>query len=81
MTQTGKSSIIYLNDNYNSPTLLTNVDIETYKFKEFTEKQKIAFYFPQKNKTISFEGGKYYHGKCDFTPLRIEDAHGTVTFH
>jgi len=61
------SSILYLNDNYNSPTLITNVDVETYKFKRFTDKQKVAFYFPQKNKHIAFDGGKYYHGKCDFS--------------
>jgi len=62
------SILVYLNDNEN-PTLLTNIDNESYKYKNITNKE-LYFIFPKKLKSIIFDGS-YYHSeieifdKCD----------------
>jgi hypothetical protein len=55
------SCVTYLNDNNTIPTLLTNVDNESYKYKIF-ENNKLYISLPRKMKQISFNGGKYFHG-------------------
>lgn len=60
------STITYLNDNRNSPTIITNINQENHKFKDFNGEKLICFSFPCKSKHISFEGGKYYHGYYNF---------------
>jgi len=55
------TSITYLN-NSSIPDIFTDVDIDTYKFKSFNEKNVLGFSFPKFLKHISFEGGKYFHG-------------------
>jgi hypothetical protein len=49
------SNIIYLNDNI-YPTIITNIDLEKYKYKEFDNENDITIIFPKKNKHISFDG-------------------------
>jgi hypothetical protein len=56
------SSVTYLNDN-NFPTLITNIDIERYMYKEFEKDLSLFFSFPKKNKQITFDG-KYFHGSA-----------------
>jgi len=55
------STITYFNDNP-YPTLLTNMEDN-----ESTNPESInmSFVFPQKNKHISFDGGKYLHGQVN----------------
>jgi hypothetical protein len=49
------SNIMYLNDSI-YPTILTNIDLEKYKYKEFDNEKDITIIFPKKNKHISFDG-------------------------
>ena len=60
------SLITYFNNNENTPTIITNINKDEYMFKEFDNDINLCFSFPQKNKHVSFEGGKYYHGYCNF---------------
>jgi hypothetical protein len=55
------STITYLNNN-NIPDILTDIDIETYKFKNVENKNSLGFSFPRFLKHVSFEGGKFFHG-------------------
>lgn len=57
------SSVNYFNDN-DFPLLLTEIDLEEYKFKKFENKTNIQIIFPKKNKQITFDGTKY-HGVVD----------------
>jgi hypothetical protein len=51
------SNIIYLNDS-TYPTVITDVDLEKYKYKEFQDQKNITVVFPKKNKHITFDGSK-----------------------
>lgn len=55
------SCITYLNDNFEVPTLIMNIDDNDYKYKNF-ENKKIILSFPKKYKQITFNGGNYLHG-------------------
>jgi hypothetical protein len=57
------SCVNYFNDN-EFPLLLTEIDLEEYKFKKFENKNSIQIIFPKKNKQITFDGTKY-HGVID----------------
>jgi len=56
------SNIIYLNDS-EYPTIITNINLEKYKYKEFDDEKDITIIFPKKNKMLSFDGSKR-HGVC-----------------
>ena len=68
------SCVTYLNDVSNSPTIITNVDLECYKYKEFDEQTEIVLSLPVRNKQITFDG-HFYHGSTTLTEV---DA-GAVT--
>jgi hypothetical protein len=55
------SCITYLNDN-DIPTILTNISIDSYKFKNFKNKN-LLFVFPKKLRHIAFNGGNYFHSQ------------------
>lgn len=57
------SCVNYFNDN-EFPLLLTDIDLEEYKFKKFENKNNIQIIFPKKNKQFTFDGTKY-HGVVD----------------
>ena len=57
------SCVNYFNDN-EFPLLLTEIDLEEYKFKKFENKSNIQIIFPKKNKQFTFDGTKY-HGVVD----------------
>ena len=57
------SCVNYFNDN-EFPLLLTDIDLEEYKFKRFENKNNIQIIFPKKNKQFTFDGTKY-HGVVD----------------
>jgi hypothetical protein len=57
------SSVTYLND-CNIPTIISNIDIDRYMYKEFVKDLKLFFSFPKKGKQITFDG-KYYHGSAN----------------
>jgi len=54
------SCVTYFNDNC-CPTIITNIDMEIYKYKEFENQTELFLSFPKCNKQITFNG-KYYHG-------------------
>ena len=56
------SSVTYLNDS-NIPTVITNIDMDRYMYKEFEKNLSLFFSFPKKGKQITFDG-KYYHGSA-----------------
>jgi len=52
-------SVTYLTDTL-FPLLITNVDINQYKYKEFKNEDSILFYFPKKGNHIVFDHSKYH---------------------
>ncbi len=52
--------LTYFNNN-DCPTIITDIDMDKYMFKDFEYQKGLFFSFPQKNKHITFDG-KYYHG-------------------
>jgi len=49
------SCVSYFNNN-EFPMLLTEINFEEYKFKNFENKNSIQIIFPEKNKQITFDG-------------------------
>ena len=62
------SCVTYLNDAPNSPTIITQVDLECYKYKEFEEQTEIVLSLPIRNKQITFDG-HYYHGSTTLSEV------------
>jgi hypothetical protein len=65
------SNIIYLTDS-KYPTVITNIDLEKYKYKEFKKETEITIIFPKKNKHITFDGSKR-HGVSAIFNENIEN--------
>jgi hypothetical protein len=57
------STVTYLNDNDRIPTVITDVDKEMYKFKDFSKTESLYLSLPEKMKHICFNGGEYCHGR------------------
>jgi hypothetical protein len=67
------SCITYLTDN-NNPTVISNIDKDSYNARDFTNNNtNLCFSFPRKNKHVSFDGGKYYHGELGLYPIEYGD--------
>ena len=56
------SSVTYLNDS-KIPTVITNIDMDRYMYKEFEKELSMFFSFPKTGKQITFDG-KYFHGSA-----------------
>lgn len=56
------SSVIYLNNNSN-PTLITNFDVNDFKYKNF-KNFNLFLSFPQRFKKLILEGGQYFHAEA-----------------
>jgi hypothetical protein len=54
------SCLTYLNNNQ-CPTIITNVDMECYKYKNFENQTNVYLSMPKCNKQITFDG-KFFHG-------------------
>ena len=65
------SSITYLNDD-ESPTVFTNISLDSYKHKKFEENNSLIFYFPKKLNHVVFDGGNYFHSKCNLFNNKYE---------
>ena len=59
------SCIVYMNDS-KVPTIITNVDQETYNTTNFEENNTVILSFPKFLKHISFDGGNNCHGILNF---------------
>ena len=55
------TSVIYLNDNSN-PTIITNFDINYYKYKNF-KNLNLFLSFPKRFKKLLFDGGQYFYAE------------------
>jgi hypothetical protein len=62
------SCVTYLNDVPNSPTIITKVDLECYKYKEFEEQTEIVLSLPVRNKHITFDG-HFFHGSTTLSEV------------
>ena len=60
------ASVTYLNDFYNSPTIITNIDVDTYNNKEFEKQTELILSLPKRNKHITFNG-KFFHGSTSLS--------------
>ena len=66
------SCVTYFNDNM-CPTIITNVDLEAYKYKKFETQDTLFFSLPKCNKQITFNGS-FYHGSSLIGENTIEDS-------
>jgi len=58
------TSLLYLTNNYN-PTLITNIDENSYKYKNFlNENSNLFLFFPKKMKNLLFNPS-FYHSELD----------------
>ena len=55
------SCILFLNTNKLTPFVFTNVDIETYKYKDFENNNEFVICYPDSTNIISYNN-KYYNG-------------------
>jgi hypothetical protein len=55
------SCVTYLNDVSSCPTIITNVDMDCYKYKEFETQTELILSLPVRNKQITFDG-HFFHG-------------------
>jgi hypothetical protein len=66
------SCVTYLNNNP-CPTIITNIDMESYKYKEFENQTELFLSIPNCNKQITFDG-KYFHGSTLLSDNDKEDS-------
>jgi len=59
------SCVVYFNDN-EIPTIITNIDKDTYKNKKFSENNTLVLSYPKYMKHITFDGGNNFHGISNF---------------
>jgi hypothetical protein len=57
------SCVTYLNTHH-TPTIITNINEESYKYKEFDDQNTIYISFPKDGKQITFKPD-YYHGTAN----------------
>jgi len=60
------SCITYFTSNTNTPIFISNIDLDTYKYKNFENQQSIMLSLPKINKQITFDG-HFYHGNVALT--------------
>ena len=65
------SCITYLND-HELPSVFTNISLDSYKTKKIEENNSLIFYFPKKLNHIIFDGGNYFHSKCNLFNNKYE---------
>jgi len=61
------TTITYIDD-IEIPDIITDIDIENFKYKDFSN-NKLYFSFPSFLKHNYFEGGKYYSNNCNLLKL------------
>jgi hypothetical protein len=54
------SNVVYFNETL-YPTILTNVNLDQYKYKDFENNKSLCFSLPKKGKLVSFNSS-YFHG-------------------
>lgn len=81
LRQTGKyiypllSCVTYFNDVPSCPTIITNVDMDCYKYKEFETQTEVILSLPVHNKQITF-GGNFFHGSTSlFDNQHMDERH------
>jgi hypothetical protein len=64
----------------NYSTIITEIDLENYKYKEFDKKNKIQFFFPEEYKHITFEGNRF-HGVLNIFDEPIDNEFLSITIN
>lgn len=65
------SCVTYFDDS-NYPFILTDIDVENYKYKNFDESKELYILFPNKYNHVSFNP-KYYHGAINILDDKINN--------
>jgi hypothetical protein len=65
------SCVTYFNENP-SPTIITNIDLDSYKYKDFENQTTIFLSMPKCNKQITFNG-KYFHGSTHIMSMKNDE--------
>lgn len=74
------SSVIYLNDNSN-PTLITNFDINDFKYKNF-KNFNLFLSFPKRFKKLILEGGQYFHSEATiFDVMEVGNSRNAIVIN
>ena len=70
-------SIVTFMDNECNPMIVTNIDMDCYKYKEIQDENTFICFKPTKNSQIVFDSSKYYgfykmnENKCNFFKINI----------
>jgi hypothetical protein len=70
------SNVIYFNETLH-PTILTNVDLDQYKYKDFENNKSLCFSLPKKGKLVSFNSS-YYHAITNIFRSYCNDIRSTL---
>jgi hypothetical protein len=70
------SNVIYFNETLH-PTILTNVDLDQYKYKDFENNKSLCFSLPKKGKLVSFNSS-YYHAITNIFRSYYNDNRSTL---
>lgn len=70
------SNIVYFNETL-YPTILTNVNLDQYKYKDFENTNTLCMSFPKKGKLVSFNSS-YFHGVTNIFRSYNNDDRSTL---
>lgn len=69
------SCVTYFTTNTNTPTIISNIDLDSYKYKDFEKQHSIILSLPKIYKQITFDG-HFYHGD-----VSLADDSDTAEFY
>jgi hypothetical protein len=58
------SCVSYLDDNEFIPTIITDIDFDCFKYKKYSNENKVLINFPKNGTIITFDGSKYHGSLC-----------------
>lgn len=70
------SNVVYFNETL-YPTVLTNIDLDQYKYKDFENTHTLCVSLPKKGKLVSFNSS-YYHGVVNIFRSYNNDNRSTL---
>jgi hypothetical protein len=73
------SNITYLSNSL-FPLALTDIDEETYKYKEFTDNNTLNLIFPIKNKSVTFNGSMCHRVIDQFKQRNVDNLENVQNF-
>lgn len=64
-------SFVYFFSDNNNPYVITDVDMDNYKYKDFKKENELIILYPKKNKIICFNGNLFHGFVNQHTPLSL----------